>query len=198
MWRVGYLLAQQGWLLRSGGAPGADTAFDKGAIAAGGAREIYLPWPSFCRDLREHGPDTDPAYIVPDLAYHRELIDRALYIASQYHPAWAGLEESHRKLMMRNGFQILGPDLQSPVQMVVCYAKGSVIDARDRVVDVRGGTGQAVRVASEQPVITYNLALPDHLAAIQAFIDRSPPTPPPPAFPKPVPKSRKRAPRLAA
>lgn len=193
MWRVAWLLARQGWLLRSGGAPGADTAFDQGAIAGGGRREIYLPHGGFFSDLRPAGPLTDPSYIVPQNRFSQDLVDRAYHLASEYHPGWIGLVDSHRDLMMRNVFQILGPDLNTPVQMAVCYAKGSVIDARDRVVDVRGGTGQAVRVAADHPVITYNLALPDHLQAIQAFLDRSEPTPTPPHFPKPPPKSRKRA-----
>lgn len=40
-------------ILRSGGAPGADTAFEYGAKFAGGQREIYLPWSGF--NGIEHG-----------------------------------------------------------------------------------------------------------------------------------------------
>ena len=38
-------LARDGWVLRSGGAPGADSAFERGALA--GTTQIFLPWPGF-------------------------------------------------------------------------------------------------------------------------------------------------------
>ena len=44
MREVGAILARDGWMLRSGGAEGADSAFEAGAKSAGGAREIFLPW----------------------------------------------------------------------------------------------------------------------------------------------------------
>ena len=37
-------LGKLGWTLRSGGADGADRAFQDGAEAVGGRREILLPW----------------------------------------------------------------------------------------------------------------------------------------------------------
>lgn len=178
MREIGRLLALQGWLLRSGGAPGADTAFDQGAIAGNGAREIYLPWASFARELRQHGPDTDSSYILPERAYDAERLDHAMALAEQYHPYWHSLKQGARTLMARNIFQILGPDLRSPVGMVVCYAKGSVFDLRNRVVDVRGGTGQAVRLAAEEGCVVYNLAIPEHRSVVEAFI-QCPPTPRP-------------------
>ncbi|NYZ17456.1 hypothetical protein HL658_33350 [Azospirillum sp. RWY-5-1] len=42
---VGERLAQLGWVLRSGGAVGADQAFGRGCDRAGGRKEIFLPWP---------------------------------------------------------------------------------------------------------------------------------------------------------
>src|SRR5438105_13780073 len=40
-------LAGEGWVLRTGASPGADQAFYRGALAGGGAVELYLPWPGF-------------------------------------------------------------------------------------------------------------------------------------------------------
>ncbi|NYZ25158.1 hypothetical protein HND93_36125, partial [Azospirillum sp. ROY-1-1-2] len=44
---VGERLAQLGWVLRSGGAVGADQAFERGCDRVGGRKEIFLPWPGF-------------------------------------------------------------------------------------------------------------------------------------------------------
>ena len=40
-------LAGQGYVLRSGGAAGADKAFEKGCDEASGEKEIFLPWAGY-------------------------------------------------------------------------------------------------------------------------------------------------------
>lgn len=47
MEHVGYVLAQRGYVLRSGGAEGADKAFEAGCDAAHGNKKIYIPWSGF-------------------------------------------------------------------------------------------------------------------------------------------------------
>jgi predicted Rossmann-fold nucleotide-binding protein len=44
--------AARGWTLRTGGSPGADQAFYRGAVAAHGRVELYLPWPGFEAAIR--------------------------------------------------------------------------------------------------------------------------------------------------
>lgn len=44
---AGERLAQLGWVLRSGGAVGADQAFERGCYRAGWRKAIVLPWPGF-------------------------------------------------------------------------------------------------------------------------------------------------------
>ena len=40
-------LAGKGWVLRSGRAKGADSAFERGCDRASGRKEIYLHWPGY-------------------------------------------------------------------------------------------------------------------------------------------------------
>ena len=47
MVKIGCHLAKMGWTLRSGGAPGADSAFEKGCDLGGGDKQIFLPWKGF-------------------------------------------------------------------------------------------------------------------------------------------------------
>ena len=41
------VLAELGFTLRSGAAPGADAAFEEGCDRVDGKKEIYLPWKGF-------------------------------------------------------------------------------------------------------------------------------------------------------
>jgi hypothetical protein len=134
MERFAIELAQRGWTLRSGGAVGADSAFEKGAREAGGGCEIYLPWPGY----NEHSE----ARLV-------EASPEAYDLMAQIHPVFARLPKTSRRLHARNAHQILGADLRSPVEMVVCWTPG----ARGR-----GGTGSAIRLARSRGIPVHDLA----------------------------------------
>jgi hypothetical protein len=134
MERFGAELARRGWTLRSGGAVGADSAFEKGAREAGGRCEIYLPWPGY----NEHSE----ARLV-------EASPEAYDVMTRIHPVFARLPRSSRRLHARNAHQILGADLRSPVEMVVCWTPGG---------RGRGGTGSAIRLARSREIPVHDLA----------------------------------------
>jgi hypothetical protein len=137
--------AVHGWVLRSGAADGADAAFERGAVSAGGQTEIYLPFPRF----RGHRSGT-VASTLPN--WHD-----ALAIAASHHPAWERCSPVARQLLARNVFQILGPDLQAPVEDVLFFAPSTT--ARDgRIVDASGGTGLAIRLAATLSIPVRYLA----------------------------------------
>lgn len=98
MYELGAWLARQGYTLRSGGAEGADSAFEQGALSVAGARaEIFTPM------------DATP---------------EALRLASEIHPNWNACTSYARKLHARNCFQVLGRTLDDPVTFVVCWTRG--------------------------------------------------------------------------
>jgi hypothetical protein len=68
---------------------------------------------------------------------------------ARIHPVFARLPKSSRRLHARNAHQILGADLRSPVEMVVCWTPG----ARGR-----GGTGSAIRLARSREIPVHDLA----------------------------------------
>mgnify|MGYP000898904686 CR=1 FL=1 len=154
-------LAREGWILRSGGANGADAAFEEGALAAGGRAEIFLPWAGF---------NGHPDGIAADRLAIRGEAER---IAATFHPGWERLRRPVRALMTRNVHQILGRGLDTPAHMVVCWAPGTRCDLSGRILDVAGGTGQAVRVAYRYGIEVFNLALPEHAERIQAWLERT-------------------------
>lgn len=139
------ILAQRGWILRSGHAPGADQAFEAGA---GSQAEVYLPWPGFERS-------------VPLVA--QTVVERphpaAFELATEHHPGWEYLPRGARALHARNAHQVLGADLRTPVSFVLCWTSDGSLDGRGADT---GGTGQALRMAAARGVTVYNLCRADH------------------------------------
>lgn len=94
MARIGEEMADKGHHLRSGGAPGADLAFEQGSPIPDAT--IYRP-----EDTARH-----PAW---------------LKHAKQYHPAWGRCKPFARAAHGRNSAIILGPGLDAPVDSVCCW-----------------------------------------------------------------------------
>ncbi len=145
---VSSFLSKMGFILRSGGAPGADTMFEE---ACEGEKEIYLPWKGFNRNESELFMDV----ISP------ELVLKSKEIAKKFHPNWNALTEASKKLMCRNTFQILGKDLNTPASFVVCWTQGGTIN---------GGTGQAMRIAKDLKIPIFNLYHKDCVHKIKVHI----------------------------
>jgi hypothetical protein len=148
MFGAAQLLATNGYTLRSGYADGADKAFEEGCDSVKGPKEIYLPWTGFNRS----SPDTDGHYVMG-----RKLTALAEIEASKYHPKWDELSRGVRLLMARNAYQILGPDLHTPTQFVICWTPNG---------SGKGGTGQSIRMADALKIPVVDLGHPmgmDHL-----------------------------------
>ena len=144
-------LARRGWVLRTGGSPGADQSFYRGARGTHGQVELYLPWPSFEAPARREEESEVCLFPRPS--------DDAYALAARFHPGWDGLSPAARHLLARDGHQVLGADLATPVQFVVCWtADGSLDGSGPR----SGGTGQALRIAHHHGLPVLNLARPDH------------------------------------
>lgn len=146
-------LARRGLVLRSGGADGADTAFEAGCDAAGGQKEIYLP----ARAFNGNGSRLFP----PSQA--------ALDLAAQIHPTWSHLSVFAQQLHGRNSHQVLGVSLDDPVLFVLAWTPDGAENEFERSRET-GGTGQAIALASRQQVPVINLARPGALDRIAAIL----------------------------
>tara|TARA_R100001086_G_scaffold51144_1_gene22712 strand:- start:55 stop:561 length:507 start_codon:yes stop_codon:yes gene_type:complete len=121
--------------LRSGGADGADTAFEKGA---GMNKEIYLPWKGF-------NGHQSPYY---NEFFAKEIQQKQIEYGRKYHPAFDRLGSGAKNMMRRNAHQILGVDSITPVEFVVCWTS----NGKDK-----GGTGFAIRMAWDLGIPVYNV-----------------------------------------
>jgi hypothetical protein len=149
MQEIGFDLSRAGWILRSGRSPGADQAFEAGARLGPARRqsqlEIYIPWKGF------EGATGSFEFIEP--SYVCASYDEALGIAEQFHPAWDEYTEEAKKLLTRNVYQIVGKDLLTKTDFVVCWTK----DGKRG-----GGTGQALRIAEYLEIPIFDLAIHTH------------------------------------
>jgi hypothetical protein len=149
---VAAALAAAGWTARSGGAEGADEAVIAGATSAGGAVEVFLPWPRF----RGHRGAT---LARPSAA--------ALDLAARHHPAWSACGASARALHARNSHEVLGARLDRPSRFVLCWTADGSTDGAGRS---SGGTGQALRIAAACGVPVLNLRRPEHRRRVEVFL----------------------------
>lgn len=134
MTKIGAYLAKNGWTLRSGAADGSDAAFERGCDEALGNKEIYLPYKNF-----NHHPS--PLY---------KPSKQAFEIAKTIHPWWGQLTYGGMCLHARNCHQVLGINLDDPVEMVICWT-----DPKAKY----GGTKTAIKLAAKYNIPTYNLAV---------------------------------------
>jgi hypothetical protein len=132
MYLLSYRLANLDWTLRTGGADGADYAFERGCLDAKGDIELYLPWVGF------NGAKSD-----------MPLPNKAAYeMAAAIHPAWHHCSRGARALHARNAYQVLGENLDLASRFVVCYTKDG---------ELVGGTRTALVIAQEAgiPIINF-------------------------------------------
>lgn len=149
MGKLAQVFAKKGWILRSGHAPGADKAFEKGCDKAGGSKEIYIPWKGF------EGSTSD---------LYEGFSHLAEEYAFQYHPNLYACTPGAVKLMIRNTCQILGKNCKTKSDLVVCYCE---IDKNGKW---KGGTGQALRIAQAYKIPIFNLYYKEDLDKLKEFV----------------------------
>jgi hypothetical protein len=134
--------------LRTGGAQGCDSEFEAGYrlmrdnldmcdVGPLGSCTVFVPWYGFNR--RTKGVvniQTLPKY------------GMAMELAEQIHPAWDRCSRGARALHARNCFVLLGRELNSPVDAVICWTPGG---------HAAGGTGQSIRMARHFGIPVFNL-----------------------------------------
>lgn len=124
--------ANEGYILRSGAATGADTAFEIGCDAVNGGKNIFLPWKGFSGSQSK--------------LFH--ISSHAYEMASNYHPAWNKCSDAVKKLHARNCYQVLGEDLNTPSDHLICWTpNGKIV----------GGTATAIKIALDWNIEVVNL-----------------------------------------
>ena len=132
MTELAMLLASQGWFLRSGGANGADVAFETGCDFNAGFKSIYLP---------------ESLLIVNDTI----ILAQKVWDYRRQDIPWSALTKYTQRIMARNCLQVLGPNLNSPSDVIICWTPEG---------DITGGTGQALSLAKMINENSSNITIP--------------------------------------
>jgi hypothetical protein len=143
------------YILRSGGADGADDAFFEGVTPELRKTRTQIFLPSKC--FRRHEAPLQGCIDASKLP----AWPKALETVNRYHPAPWKLTPFARKLMARNAMQVLGPDLDDPVVFVVCWTPGG---------ELAGGTSQAMKIAMDHGIPIRNLGSSEELGSALKFL----------------------------
>ena len=184
MTEVGEFLGKIGYVLHSGGAIGADMAFEGKPypLALTAKEDIYN---KKGEKIMSAGETVEPGsktytnayYVFSDnkggsnkfekptmssvpaakprvMSFSANNVDnKARALAAAVHPGYNKMTPYQQDLMARNGYQVFGKDLDSPVDFVLFYAEET-----DNPLRPKGGTGQAVELARLKGIPTINMA----------------------------------------
>jgi len=155
---IAVTLAKRGYILRSGGAAGMDTAFEEGVSSQERGdlclMDIYLPWQFFRRDSWIDGLHGKRYLTHDQLQWALDVL-----IHSGVCPDVRKFKDSIQLLFARNVSQILGvPQADGTIHRSEFVVYWAPITTNG---DCMGGTRIAVGVAKCFGVPTYNLLLDD-------------------------------------
>lgn len=139
---------ENGTLIRSGGADGADHTVTQ--YAGSSNREIYLPWNGF-NNLWKNKNDI---FLWTDSPQHKEATKMALTVYHSINFA----RDSHRSFHSRNSMQVMGFNMDTPSDLIICWTPGG---------NTIGGTATAIKMAQAHNIPVYNLGDPVTLEFIK-------------------------------
>lgn len=155
---LGYQLAEDGAIQRSGDAIGMDGAFYQGIrdycekrnyVNCQHIAEIYLAW-NGAEGFEGKRWDTHPSKHFIDF---RKLscFEKAIQMAGEIHPYWNKCGWGTKQLHGRNMCQVLGRRLDTPSQLEILWAP-------EDGTSVKGGTRSAYELARKYGIPCINLA----------------------------------------
>jgi hypothetical protein len=155
MTRLAYCLEKKGYILRSGAAEGADSAFERG-VRNDENKEVYIPWENF-NDRRSSETGVHALRPSDTIAFS---------LAEEVHPAWDKLSQGGQKLHARNVYQVLGLGLDEPSELLFCWAPTNGKQ-------VTGGTATAVSLARKHKVRVLNLYNQQDRTKVERWLERA-------------------------
>ena len=137
-------LEDRGYILRSGGASGADEAFESG-VKDHSNMQIFLPFEGF------NNKNAGVGYLSK---YSEKDVDNANNSVIHFHPLGHSLKGKIHTIMGRNFFQVCGLEGENFSDFVLCWTPDG---ATKKTTRGTGGTGQAIRIANYLDIPVYNL-----------------------------------------
>lgn len=170
MRELGKALCEDGWVLSSGDAVGADRAFYEGARMASNFSEemvrIYLSYNGFWNGFERVYVDSKPGLL--DATVFTETYEQAKQMALEARGSFERLGPGGIALHTRNVFQIHGHTLQDKVKAMVYWGI-----PKGKTEKVNGGTNTALQLAIKSGIEKrINLYYEENVAAAKAYLAR--------------------------
>ena len=148
MTKIAKYLDSLGFILRSGGASGADTAFANGAVN----KQIFIPWKNF-------NGIKDGIYLWDEQTKNQAFNDVFNCLGENH---WNRLSNGGKELHLRNWRQIFGVNLNDKFSnFVICYTQNGI---------PKGGTRTAILLALKNKIPVYNLGNNETYYKINTFM----------------------------
>ena len=144
------------WTLRSGGAQGADSAFELGCAEENGHAEIYIPWKGFGKKFENNNCKR----YIP--SYEKFNVAKDYLIEEGIIPWFERMKQGAQKLHGRNYYQCKGLCVDSSI-MVYCAD-----DEKNGV--PKGGTRTAILLAISLDIPTYNIRVKEQYDKIHELV----------------------------
>ena len=153
---IAQTLGDAGTALSTGGADGADKAFETGALRTDAPITVHTPWPGYNGYRPGRDPETDIDIVHPKPAATIEGRGYA-ELAREHHPYWKRCGRGARALFVRN-VSILAGALDDdggilPVRAVIAWTPNGLPVGREA-----GGTGHTLRTAASLDIPCVNLS----------------------------------------
>ena len=153
---IAQTLGDAGTALSTGGADGADKAFETGALRTDAPITVHTPWPGYNGYRPGRDPEKDLDVVHPKST---ETLQGRAYaeLAREHHPYWNRCGRGARALFVRN-VSILAGALDGeggtlPVRAVIAYTPNGLPVGREAA-----GTGHTLRTAASLHVPCVNLS----------------------------------------
>lgn len=168
LYRLGFYLRRQGFSLNSGHADGSDIAFEYGSCEASTKHglpfddQIFLPYKRFNNKRDTEDSPYSNCYLVPDLDKAVELVKEVVpYLDNLKYDKKTGRESFTYHAFLRNGYQVMGVDLNTPIKFLLCCSNW------DNKGSVTGGTRVAYDLARAKDIPSFNLRYPEERTAFE-------------------------------
>lgn len=142
---LAHVLVENGCIVRSGNALGFDQVISK---VPEESREIYLPYANFGCQLENH-----QNVFIPKTEFVNW--NEAVKIVHELHPN-KNLTDIQLLYLARDVYQVLGKDLQTPSDLVICWTEDGASQLY-QLTKKTGGTAMALRVAFHYNIPVINL-----------------------------------------
>ncbi len=148
--KVGRFLAERGYIIDSGNAPGADQAYGRGVNSVDPSLlHLHLPWAGANKGAIVAG---NVVHVLEEL--DEKTLDFYTETARYYRKnGFGGLNQWGIKLMTRNSSILMPPPTLVPVTMVIAHPSSK---------SWGGGTGQGMRIAEGKGIPLHDISKMDY------------------------------------